>query len=383
MAVTETFSRVSYIGNGSAVEFSFESKVFALTDLSVIVKDLTTGIETPLVVDIDYTSVAVSGDLDNGVTIDTSAGSTPATYTSNDQLTLIRTIAETQDLNLEEGGDLPANELEDALDRGVMIGQQNADEGARHLVHPVTDPVGLSYEAPTVEIRRGLVVGWDDDGNIVAISVATEGGAITGVNTDKGLSLSGGVVSGKVDGASLEFSGGNFAVKASGIDTGSLAPSAVTLPKLANMSTASVLGRTTAGSGAVEEVPIDGGIFGAVTPFVPTITQGVAVSATVTAANYVQNGSVITVSIALAVTGSGTSGQSIVVGNLPAGLGSKSGAFFIDANSTTYVGTTTNVTDTGVNFKVGGAVGDSLGVSPAFALTSGDRIILNMTYISA
>ncbi|MHA2068344.1 MAG: hypothetical protein ACXABY_28615 [Candidatus Thorarchaeota archaeon] len=96
MAVTQTFSRVSYVGNGAAVEFSFSSKVFALTDVSVLLKNLTTGIESTLTVDVDYTIVAISGDLDNGVTIDTSAGSTPATYTSNDQLTLVRTIAETQ-----------------------------------------------------------------------------------------------------------------------------------------------------------------------------------------------------------------------------------------------------------------------------------------------
>jgi hypothetical protein len=234
MAVTKTFSRKPYIGTGSAVEFSFASKVFALTDVSVIVKNLTTGIETTLTVDVDYTIVAISGNLDNGVTIDTTGGSTPVIYTTNDQITLIRSISETQTLELEEGGDMPANELEDALDRCVMISQQNADDGGRHLSHPATDPVGLSYEAPTVELRKGKAAGWDaTTGAIVALSIADEGGAFTAVNTNKGLSASAGTISGEVDDVTLEFDGnGDFSIKDLGVDTAQLAANSVTADKL-------------------------------------------------------------------------------------------------------------------------------------------------------
>jgi hypothetical protein len=236
MAITQTFSRVSYTGNGSTTQFSFSSKVFALTDISVVVvKDLTTGAETTLTVGVDYTIVAVSGNLDNGVTIDTSAGSTPATYTSNDQLTLIRSIAETQTLELEEGGDMPANELEDALDRCVMISQQNADDGGRHISHPATDPSGLSYEAPTVELRKGKACGWDaSTGAVVALSIADEGGAFTAVNTNTGLSASAGTISCEVDDTSIEFDGnGDFSVKDGGITNAMLAGS-ITTTKLAS-----------------------------------------------------------------------------------------------------------------------------------------------------
>ena len=266
MAVTQTFSRVSYDGNGSNQEFSLSTKVFALTDVSVVVKNKTTGIVTPLVVTTNYTIAAISGNLDNGVTV-----TTVSTYTSNDQITLVRTIAKTQTLELEEGGDMPANELEDALDRGVMIGQQNADEGGRHIVAPATDASTVTYDLPTAELRASKAIVFAADGSVAVASIADSGGAFTAVETDTGLAAAGGIISGKVDDVTLAFATGtggkDFAIKALGVGTAQLAANAVTTAKVTDqnitkakieaVTAQNVLGNTTLSASPVE-VPIVG-----------------------------------------------------------------------------------------------------------------------------
>jgi len=252
--VEETFNRKSYIGNASATIFGFETKVFALTDVLVYIKDTETGVVTIPVLDTDYTIAAVGGDLDNGVNVTTIGSGSPLSATQ--QITIVRSIDETQLLDLEEGGDLPANELEDALDRNTIISQQISDDGGRHIGCPVTDPVDssgadtLNYELPTVEKRAGKALVFSEDGSVAVASIATEGGAFTAVNEDRGLTASGGTISAKVDDDTIEFSSGDIAVKAQGIGDTELEDSSITTSKLASKTGADTTVVTgTAGAG--------------------------------------------------------------------------------------------------------------------------------------
>lgn len=264
MAVTETFNDISYIGNGSNVDFDLATKVFATSEVSVFLKTIATGVVIPLDEGAgagEYSIAAISGDLDNGVRV-----TTVDTYTSASQITLERIVEETQDLNLEEGGDLPANELEDALDRSIMIAQQITSLQERSAVHPVTDTAGLNYDIPSDTERASKAFGWDEDGNVVALSLVSSG-TVT-VDTSKGLDITGNQIFGKADDTSIEFDGtGAFSVRDGGIEaahlasssveTAKVADSAVTKAKIEDVATATVLGRATAGSGVVEELAID------------------------------------------------------------------------------------------------------------------------------
>ena len=242
MAVEETFNRKSYVGNDATTTFDLATKVFALTDVLVYVKDLTSGVAVLKTVDVDYTIAAISGDLDNGTTVTLPISGDPLTY--NDQITLVRDIEETQNLNLEEGGDLPANELEDALDRGVMISQQIADDGGRHITHPITDPVDTTYDAPTSEIRANRVLGYDSYGNVTTLTPVDIGSVAA--NNASGVEILNTTT--EADDVTIEVNGDSkFAVKDLGIDTAQLADGSVTAEKLATelASTAIVDGSVT------------------------------------------------------------------------------------------------------------------------------------------
>jgi len=258
MAVTQTFNKVSYIGNDAARDFDLATKVFATSEVSVFLKTIATGDVATLVEGVDYTIAAISGDLNNGVRVTSPIAPDPV-YSSDYQITIERIVEETQDLDLEPGGDLPANELEDALDRGVMISQQLSDRLSRSVEFPATDAAGVTYTVSSDTDRAGKALGFSINGSITELDMAAAGGEFTAVDTNAGLTASAGTISGKVDDVSLEFDGdGNFSIKDGGVETAHLDDNAVTPAKMGGNAPQTVIGRTTAGTGNAEEVPIVG-----------------------------------------------------------------------------------------------------------------------------
>jgi hypothetical protein len=267
MAISNEDNFEKYSPAIATTVFDWGIYYFADTDIAVAVED-TAGDVTHLVLNdpSDGFSVqATNGDRRQGATI-----TMTETYDLGDLITISRVVPLTQEYDLKAGAEINPTSLNKAFDRTVAQSQQIQDDGARHLVHPITDPVGLSYTTPTASARAGLVAGWDESGNVTAVSVATGSSPVAGVNTSTGLSLSvGGVISGEVDNTSLEFDGnGDFSIKDLGVDTAQLAADAVetakivddnvTYAKIQNVSaTAKLLGRTTAGAGVIEEVTID------------------------------------------------------------------------------------------------------------------------------
>ena len=393
MAVVETFSRKSYSGGVAGTEYDLATKVFATSEVTVFVKDTLTGLVTgPLVEGVgagEYAIVAISGNLDNGVTV-----TTTDSYLTTQQITLVRSVAETQELELEEGGDLPANELEDALDRGVMIAQQISDGGGRHIQAPVTDASTVTYELPTAELRAGKAVIFASDGSVAVASIADEGGAFTAVNEDTGLKASGGIISGKVDEQTLTFktgtSGKDFAVKAGGIGATELEDLSIPTTKLASP-TGSDTNIVTGTAGADGNVAtwnedgdvVDGGTLGAWVDWTPVVTQGVSTPTfTIDHARWTKTGKVVTVSAELSLTSAGTSGDPIKC-TLPvnasyANVVGTGG--FVDGSSPFYVGLCRVDATKGVIEFFRGEATDAIGVDPVLAIASGDTLYFNITY---
>lgn len=123
----------------------------------------------------------------------------------------------------------------------------------------------------------------------------------------------------------------------------------------------------------------------------PTITQGVAVTCTVSNAEYRFSNGVCNLRAKLAVTGAGTGGGvSIVIGGIPSVLAMKStistnnipvGTFQVNDVSATkwYAGTIQTLTPTTFQFQ-SNDVASALGITPLFALAAGDSIYFEANF---
>lgn len=118
----------------------------------------------------------------------------------------------------------------------------------------------------------------------------------------------------------------------------------------------------------------------------PTCTQGVGVSITGVYTKYVQIGKVVIIACHVTVTDAGTSGQAIVIGNLPVNIDgnirSVGSGTVTDSGTAAYPGDIQIVSATSVSF-VGFNQGSVVGVTPGFALASGDIISFLIIYESA
>lgn len=123
------------------------------------------------------------------------------------------------------------------------------------------------------------------------------------------------------------------------------------------------------------------------TDFTPTLTQSGAVTITVTRARYQIIGKIAHVQIKLDVTGSGTGNNNIVIGAIPAAIapvffGSSSGQIagvgvVADVSASLQWGATAEALSASTIAFQGFGVAGRVGVTPNFALASGDVVALN------
>jgi hypothetical protein len=119
------------------------------------------GVPTQLTENTDYILTG-AGDEDGG-TLTTIAG-TALDLVATDQVTIIRRIARTQEVNYVYNDSFPAETHERALDKLTMIAQQDAEERTRCLKYPETEPPGFTETMPSAEDRAGAVLSFGEDG---------------------------------------------------------------------------------------------------------------------------------------------------------------------------------------------------------------------------
>ena len=152
MTVSTTTSRTSYAGNGSTVTFTVPWYFLANADL-VVIKTSTSGIETTLVLNTDYT-VAGAGVVAGGTVTCTTA---PA---SGDTLVIYRDPAATQLTDYQANDPFPAETHERALDKLTMIAQRVKDLTTRSFRLSDGDATTASTTLPSPEASN--IVGWND-----------------------------------------------------------------------------------------------------------------------------------------------------------------------------------------------------------------------------
>lgn len=128
-------------------------------------------------------------------------------------------------------------------------------------------------------------------------------------------------------------------------------------------------------------------VYGAWNSYTPTLTQSGTVSKTVTYAKYRQFGKTVKGSVLLAVTGSGTTNNPVLIG-LPVasqattGLVMGSGDIVDSSAGQHYVGAVVSSSTTTVGI-VAHAQSTWVGNAPNFALASGDTVRVDFEYETA
>lgn len=152
-------SRVQYTCNGTTVAYTYPFEIIEDSDI-IAVKTDSTGAETTLVLNTDY---AVSGaGSSTGGTLTLTAGSKCASgYT----LTILRDIPLTQETDYVDGDAFSAESFESALDKEMLINQQQAEQLNRTLhVGKSSNLTGLD-----VPVSAGRAIGWNSAGTGITV----------------------------------------------------------------------------------------------------------------------------------------------------------------------------------------------------------------------
>lgn len=155
MTVSSIINRVSYTGNGVTTAFPFAPPFQSQNDLIVVETVIATGAQTTKTLTTDYT---ISGTTD-GQGFYPSGGTVNAVtaLASTVTWTIYRDPAATQTVDLVENDSLPAETLEAALDKAIMLIQRLKDLVSRSLRQPDGDAANISV-LPAKVLRLGKLL---------------------------------------------------------------------------------------------------------------------------------------------------------------------------------------------------------------------------------
>ena len=171
MTVSTTIIKSSHNGNGSTTTFAYNFKIFADTDLVVIIRS-STGTETTKTLTTHYT-VSGAGDASGG-SITFTTGNTPA---SGETVVIRRNVPQTQAIDYIANDPFPAETNEEGLDRATMIAQQVSEEADRSIKLSRTNTMASTEFTVGATDRANKILAFDGSGEI---SVTQELGTFKG-----------------------------------------------------------------------------------------------------------------------------------------------------------------------------------------------------------
>jgi len=161
MTVSSTTVKNSYSGNSSTTAFAYTFKIFADTDLEVIIRS-STGTETTKTLTTHYT-VSGAGDASGGNVTFTS-GNTPAT---GETVVIRRGVPQTQAIDYIANDPFPAESHEEGLDRATMTIQQMQEELDRSFKVSRTNSITTPEFTDDAASRASKALGFDETGQIL------------------------------------------------------------------------------------------------------------------------------------------------------------------------------------------------------------------------
>jgi hypothetical protein len=174
MTVSSTTVKNSYSGDGSNDTFVYGFKIFASSDLQVIIRSAT-GTETTKTLTTDYTVTGV-GTASGGNVVFEAAAIPTATET----VVLIRNVPQTQAIDYIANDPFPAETHEEGLDRATMTIQQMQEEVTRSIKLSRTNTMTSTEFAVAAADRANKILAFDSTGEI---SVTQELGTYKGTDT--------------------------------------------------------------------------------------------------------------------------------------------------------------------------------------------------------
>ena len=171
MTISSTTVKNSYSGNGSTTAFAYTFKIFANTDLQVIIRS-STGTETVKTLTTHYTVSGVGDASGGNVTFTT--GNTPA---SGETVVIRRAVPQTQAIDYIANDPFPAESHEEGLDRATMTTQQVQEELDRSLKLSRTNTMTSTEFTVGATDRANKVLSFDSSGEL---SVTQELGTFKG-----------------------------------------------------------------------------------------------------------------------------------------------------------------------------------------------------------
>lgn len=170
MTLQSVTSIVSYAGNGATIEFPITYRFLDDSHVQVSLRDDATSILTPWVKGTQYTLIGAGEDSGTLTVITTPTDYTPA---SGETLFIERKVPFTQLTDFVEGGPLPAEVLENGLDKNTMLAAQLSDTGSTltkvvRAAATVTDNPDLSFIEAAAG-RAGKIIGFSPDGSAIAL----------------------------------------------------------------------------------------------------------------------------------------------------------------------------------------------------------------------
>ena len=171
MTVSTTIIKSSHNGNGSTTTFAYNFKIFADSDLVVIIRS-STGTETTKTLTTHYT-VSGAGDASGG-SITFTTGNTPA---SGETVVIRRNVPQTQAIDYIANDPFPAETNEEGLDRTTMIAQQVSEATDRSIKLSRTNTMTSTEFTVGATDRANKILAFDGSGEI---SVTQELGTFKG-----------------------------------------------------------------------------------------------------------------------------------------------------------------------------------------------------------
>jgi hypothetical protein len=174
MTVSSTTVKNSYSGDGSNDTFVYGFKIFASSDLQVIIRSAT-GTETTKTLTTDYTVTGVGTASGGNVVFEATA-----IPTATETVVLIRNVPQTQAIDYIANDPFPAETHEEGLDRATMTIQQMQEEVTRSIKLSRTNTMTSTEFAVAAADRANKILAFDSTGEI---SVTQELGTYKGTDT--------------------------------------------------------------------------------------------------------------------------------------------------------------------------------------------------------
>ena len=165
MTISSTTVKNSYSGNGTLDTFTYTFKIFADSDLQVIIRSAL-GTETVKTLTTHYT-VTGAGSASGGTIVFTSGNIPSATET----VVIRRAVPQTQAIDYIANDPFPAESHEEGLDRSMMAIQQVQEELDRAIKISRTNTMSSTEFTVGATSRAGKILGFDDAGELAGLVI--------------------------------------------------------------------------------------------------------------------------------------------------------------------------------------------------------------------